>query len=200
MRFMVFCLYVTCKRETKIGDTAARAVVMCIRAMAEAAMVAVQPTPVPAVVATPGAPGRLVDALKPGILTLDASPIELRPWKRKLVTYLRCSGVPGYRDITDLRAQCVLWVHGVRGGGHSHAPPPPQPLGKFSLLDGSCLAFFWSSRHVGGQRAAVLVQGVLGAVSEKGDHNRDLQPLQSTFKRSGRVCGEELQKALRRMH
>ncbi len=34
------------------------------------------------------APGRLVEALKPWVLTLDATPIEVRQWKRKLVTYL----------------------------------------------------------------------------------------------------------------
>ncbi len=39
--------------------------------------------------------------MKPSILTLDASPIEVRQWKRKLVTYLRRSGVPNWTDISD---------------------------------------------------------------------------------------------------
>ncbi len=40
------------------------------------------------------APGHLVEALKPSVLTLDATPIEVRQWKKKLVTYLCRSGVP----------------------------------------------------------------------------------------------------------
>ncbi len=42
-----------------------------------------------------------MDALKPSILTLNASPIEVRQWKWMLVTYLRRSGVPNWTDISD---------------------------------------------------------------------------------------------------
>ncbi len=45
--------------------------------------------------------GRLVEALKPSLLTLDATPIEVRQWKRKLVTYLCQSGVPNWQDVSD---------------------------------------------------------------------------------------------------
>ncbi len=56
---------------------------------------AADPTPAAQVAAGPAATlGRLVEDLKPGVLTLDASPIEVRQWKRKLVTYLCRSGFP----------------------------------------------------------------------------------------------------------
>ncbi len=87
-----------------ISDTATKAIAPCIQAIreAEAALIAAQPTPVSVVAAaTPGALGHLVEVLKPGILTLDASPIKLTQWKRKLVTYLRRLGVPNLVNITD---------------------------------------------------------------------------------------------------
>ncbi len=92
------------ERTTTITDTSVTAVAMCLWAIgaAEAALLAVRPTPAAAAAtAAPGAPGRLVEALKPGVLTLDASPMELRQWKRKLVTYLRRSGVPAWGDMMD---------------------------------------------------------------------------------------------------
>ena len=66
-------------------------------------------------------PGRLVEALKLSVLTLDATPIEVRQWKRKLVTYLRQSGVSQLEGRLG-SAQCVLRMHGVRRGGQGHAP------------------------------------------------------------------------------
>ena len=69
------------ERTTTITDTSVTAVAMCLWAIgaAEAALLAVRPTPAAAAAtAAPGAPGRLVEALKPGVLTLDASPMELR--------------------------------------------------------------------------------------------------------------------------
>ena len=69
------------ERTTTITDTSVTAVAMCLWAIgaAEAALLAVRPTPAAAAAtAAPGAPGRLVEALKPGVLTLDTSPMELR--------------------------------------------------------------------------------------------------------------------------
>ena len=55
-----------------------------------------------ATAATPaGMPGRMVEALKPSVLSLNASLIEVRQWKRKLEIYLRRSGVPNWTDILD---------------------------------------------------------------------------------------------------
>ncbi len=45
--------------------------------------------------------GHLVEALKPGVLTPSATPIKVQQGKRKLFTYLRCSGVPTWADVSD---------------------------------------------------------------------------------------------------
>ena len=42
-----------------------------------------------------------MEALKPSVLTLDTTPIEVQQWKRKLITYLRRSGVPNWTDVSD---------------------------------------------------------------------------------------------------
>ncbi len=84
-------------RVTKVCDPPATTVVMYIQATgaAEVVLPVKQPTPVVVVAAVAavtalGAPGHVVDALKPGILTLDASPIDRVEAvdMRKLVMYL----------------------------------------------------------------------------------------------------------------
>ncbi len=92
-----------------IGD-----LVTCIQAIGEeeAALLATQPTTlnVMAAATATGAQGRLAEALKPGMLTLDLSPIELRQWKKKLFTYLHRSFVPAWRDMTDLHRMFVTCI------------------------------------------------------------------------------------------
>ncbi len=80
-----------CLRALGVAEAKLRAADAPLRAKAAAAAAA----------APAAAPGRLVEALKPSILTLDASPFEVRQWKRKLVTYLRRLGVPNWTDIPD---------------------------------------------------------------------------------------------------
>ncbi len=74
---------------------------MCLRAIGvaegklrAAAMHSGRAAAAAAAAAPATAPGHLVEALKPSVLTLDATPIEVRQWKKKLVTYLCRSGVP----------------------------------------------------------------------------------------------------------
>ncbi len=47
------------------------------------------------------APGRLVEALKPSMLTLDTTPIKVRQWKRKLVSFLCRSSIPNWQDVSN---------------------------------------------------------------------------------------------------
>ncbi len=70
------------------GDQVTRRRCPSVRAAAEAA--------------TPAAtPGHLVEALKPSVLTLDASPIEMQQWKGKLVMYFRSLEVPNQTVILN---------------------------------------------------------------------------------------------------
>ena len=76
-----------------VSNTTAETAALCLRSIGitegKLRVTAARAGQAVAAVATaaPGtAPGRLVEALKPSQLTLDATPIEVRQWKRKLVT------------------------------------------------------------------------------------------------------------------
>ncbi len=96
-------------RAQTVSNTTAKTAALCLRSIGvaegklwAAAAQAGQAAAAAAAAAAPAAaPGRLVEALKPSLLTLDVTPIEVRQWKRKLVTYLRRSGVPNWQDVSD---------------------------------------------------------------------------------------------------
>ncbi len=95
-------------RAETVSNTTAEAAALCLRSIGvaegklrAAAAHAGQAAAAAAAVAPAATPGRLVEALKPNLLTIDATPIEVRQWKRKLVTYLRRSGVPNWQDVSD---------------------------------------------------------------------------------------------------
>ena len=43
----------------------------------------------------------MLDGLKPPTLAMEATPIEVRQWKKKFGTYYRRSGVPAWPDVDD---------------------------------------------------------------------------------------------------
>ncbi len=93
-------------RAQTVSNTTAKTTALCLRSIGVAEgklwAAAAQAGQAAAAAAAPAAAlGRLVEALKPSLLTLDATPIEVRQWKRKLVTYLRRSGVPNWQDVSD---------------------------------------------------------------------------------------------------
>ncbi len=83
-------------RAETVSNTTAETAALCLRSIGvaegklrAAAARAGQAAAATAAAAPAAAPGRLVEALKPNLLTIDATPIEVQQWKRKLVTYLR---------------------------------------------------------------------------------------------------------------
>ena len=86
-------------RAETVSNTTAETAVLCLRSIGvtegklrAAAACAGQAVAAAATAAPAAAPGRLVEALKPNLLTINATPIEMQQWKRKLVTYLRRRG------------------------------------------------------------------------------------------------------------
>ena len=127
----------TCKeRAETVSNTTAETVALCLWAFgaAEAKLPVAAPAPATAAAAAPAAvQGHLDEALKPGILTLDATPMEVRQWKRKLVTYLRCSGVPNWADVSDQHNVFFGCMEPALEDRVDHATPQIQVQGEGAL-------------------------------------------------------------------
>ncbi len=165
-------------RAETVSNTTTETVALCLRSIGvsggklrAAAACAGQAAAVAAVAAPAApaaAPGRLVEALKPNMLTLDATPIEVRQLKRKMGTYLRRSGVPNWADVSDQHSVFFVCMESAVQDRDMHhdrykdiapvllADPMPDGSSIVELLDSFwSLGNRWSMKHL---RCAVPAQ------------------------------------------